>query len=100
MEGRTGLPVEDVEYVTISRGEDGGPTSAKEEIINDPDAYVAFFDGSPPDEPDLDWEEEMAVAVALGERSSGGYSVEITSIRHRTIGIMQGSVDIRYTERA
>jgi hypothetical protein len=99
MKGRPDGPIEDIEYVTISQGEDDGPKAAKEVVINDLDAYAAFFDGSPPNTPDVNWEEEMVVGVALGERTSGGYSVEITSIRHHTIGLMQGSVEIRYVER-
>jgi hypothetical protein len=93
------IPEEEIEYVTISRGEDGGPKDAKEEVINNQDAYKSFFDGSPPNTPDVNWEEEMIVAVALGQPSSGGYSVEITSIRLHTIGLMQGSVEIRYVEK-
>jgi hypothetical protein len=93
MKGRSDVPMEDIKYVTISQGEDDGPKSSKEEVISNEDAYTTFFDGSPPNTPDVNWEEEMVVAVALGERSSGGYSVEITSIRHH-----KGSVEIRYTE--
>jgi hypothetical protein len=99
MKGRPDGPIEDIEYVTLSQGEDDGPEAAKEEVINNQDAYTTFFDGSPPNTPDVNWEEEMVVAVALGERSSGGYSVEITNIKHHTTGLTQGSVEIRYVER-
>jgi len=93
------IPEEEIEYVTISQGEDGGPKDAKESVISDQDAYKSFFDGSPPNTPDVNWEEEIVVAVALGQPSSGGFSVEITSIRFHTIGPVQGSVEIRYVEK-
>lgn len=97
MEG-TDHPYDDLEYVTIDQGEFGGPKVAKEEVISSQDAYTTFFEDSPPNTPDVNWEEEMVLAVALGERRSGGYSVEINRIRHHTIGFMQGSVEIRYVE--
>jgi hypothetical protein len=67
------------------------PQAAKEEWIRDQDVYTAFFEGSQPDRPDVNWEEEMVLAVSLGERRSGGYSVEITKIIPETIGIMGAS---------
>ena len=64
----SGLNSFDIEFVTIVRGDDvlDGPNVGKEAIINDLDAYTVFFEGSPPNTPDVNWEEEMVVAVALG----------------------------------
>ncbi len=90
--------VDNIEYVSIAQGEDGGPKEAKEEVITSQGAYSAFFDDSPPVLPDVDWEHEMVVAVALGERTSGGYSVQITSISLVTMGFLQGTVTIWYVE--
>src|SRR5215213_6692287 len=98
--GETDQPYEDIEYVTIVRGENvlDGPKAAKEEVISDQETYTTFFEGSPPNTPDVNWEEEMVVAVALGVRATGGYSVEINRVRHHTTGNRQCTVEIRYVE--
>jgi hypothetical protein len=89
---------EDIEFVTIAQGEFDGPKAAKEEVIRTQDAYTAFFEGSPPNTPDVNWDEEEVLAVSLGERRSGGYSVEITKIIPETIGIMGGTAWVHYVE--
>jgi hypothetical protein len=90
--------VRDIEFTTVAQGEYDGPHTAKEEVIRSLDDYSAFFDGSPPNNPDVDWEKEVILAVALGERRSGGYSVEITKIILHLVGIRQGFNDISYVE--
>jgi hypothetical protein len=103
----TDRPYEDIEYTTIVEGEFGGPKLGgdpglleprvpKTEVIQSQDAYTAFFEGSPPNTPDVNWEEEMVVAVALGEHHTGGSTVEIDRIRYHTAGVMQDSVEIRF----
>lgn len=92
-------PIENIAFTTVAQEQQGGPKTAKEAVIGSQGDYTAFFDGAPPDSPDVNWEEEIVVAVALGERRTGGYSVEITSIRLDTIGIAAGTVSISYVER-
>jgi hypothetical protein len=91
MGNQTNHGAEDIEFVTIAQGEFEGPKAAKEEVIKNQDAFAAFFEGSPPNTPDVNWNEEVVLVVALGERTGGGYSVEITNIVPETIGIMGAS---------
>jgi hypothetical protein len=90
--------VQVIEFTTVAQGVYDGPHTTKEEVIRNRDEYRAFFDGSPPNDPDVDWDNEVIVAVALGERRSGGYSVDITEIILHLIGIRQGFNDIFYRE--
>jgi hypothetical protein len=92
-------PIDTIAFTTVAHGQQDGPKTAKEEVIGSHAAYTAFFDGSPPDSSDVNWDEEIVVAVALGERRTGGYSVEITRIALTTIGITAGTVFISYVER-
>lgn len=98
MGNQTNHGAEDIEFVTIAQGEFDGPKAAKEEVVKNQDAYAVFFEGSPPNAPDVNWNEEDVLAVALGERTSGGYSVEITNIVPENIGIMGGTAWVHYVE--
>jgi hypothetical protein len=94
-----GEPSTNIEFVTLAQDEQGGPATAKEEVIESQDGYTSFFDGSPPNSPKVDWSQEVAIAVALGEQTTGGYGVEITEIVHHNIGITGGRTFIRYLIR-
>lgn len=88
-----------IEFTTVTQGEYGGPQTAKEAVILSQDDYSAFFNGSPPNNPDVDWTNDVIIAVALGERRSGGYSVEITEIILHLVGLRQGFNDVSYVEK-
>ncbi|MGB3954637.1 MAG: hypothetical protein WBL05_05055 [Brooklawnia sp.] len=86
-----------IEFTTVAEGSRGGPEVATEVVIRDAAAFADFFGGEPPTA-DIDWENEVVTAVALGERPHTAHSVTIESIELYDRGIRGGSVDVRYRE--
>src|SRR3712207_4130048 len=77
---------------------DHGPHEPAERVIRNEQEYYAFWGGSPPSQPDVDFSKEVVVAVAVGERPTGGYQVAITGITRINIGILGGTYWISYVE--
>jgi hypothetical protein len=69
-----------------------GPSSAVEALINDSARLAARWPHSEP-APDVDFDSEMVVIVALGSRPTGGYYVKVTSVE-----ASDGSILVRYEE--
>lgn len=86
-----------IEFTTVAEGSRGGPEVATEVVIRDAAAFAGFFGGEPP-AADIDWENEVVTAVALGERPHTAHRVTIESIELYERGIRGGSVDVRYRE--
>jgi hypothetical protein len=73
-----------------------GPKTAKQVVIQDVDAYTAFFEGGAPVDMDggFDPATETCVGIALGFRGVTGYSVAITSV----VRTAPGRVTVKYRE--
>lgn len=75
-----------VPFRTIARGYQSGVATAAIEVAHNADEWRALWtrhtsNALPrPPLPEVDWSKEMVVSVALGERSSAGFGVEITQL--------------------
>lgn len=76
----------------LAAGLYGGPAQPIEAVITSTDELAAAWPGS--DVPAVDFAREQVVFVALGERRTGGYSVEVTSVT-----ISGDTLVVRYVER-
>lgn len=91
----TGRPVG---WRTLSRGLTSGLTEAKREVIRDEVTYFKLWADHAADAnrqalpPTVDFTREMVVVVALGNRPTGGYTVEIVDmeIRGKTLHVRVG----------
>ncbi|MBY0551960.1 MAG: protease complex subunit PrcB family protein [Candidatus Obscuribacterales bacterium] len=86
-----------IPMVTVESGWNSGITTAAREVISD-DArwqkvYKKHSNVRPqPPAPDVDFRKEMIVAVFMGQRSSGGYSIRVTRVERR-----DGATYVYYT---
>lgn len=89
-----------VPFETLDRGNYSGIDRAFERVINDNLPWRSFWrqlnaNTDPmPDPPEVDFTDKTLIAVGLGDRPSGAYSVEIDTIR-----LVNGTVVVHYTER-
>lgn len=92
----------DVAFRTVFRGEVGGPTRAKQVVITSAAELNAFFGGNPPPflmhDTVIDYNSEVVLAVAMGQRTSGGHETRITKITHMIGGITGGMAFVHYDE--
>ena len=71
---------------TLSKGAFSGISEAKQEIIKDQEAWEKFWAKhnvamKPSAQlPKVDFSKEMVIAVTLGKKTSGGYSIEIMAV--------------------
>lgn len=76
-----------LEVETIARGHNSGIRQQEAVLITSPEAWAAHWRRHtaifvpPPAPPPFNFEEGSLVAVHLGERRTGGYSVRVTEIR-------------------
>ncbi len=84
---------------TVAKGSSGGVTKAGELVIRDEVAFTKVWAEvnsrrfPPPAPPTtIDFKKDMVLAVFLGARSSGGYSIEVASARQRKDGALEVSV--------
>ena len=69
---------------TIEKGQYSGVREAVQIVIRDQDQWVAVWTRhsskrtNPPPPPNIDFSVEMVVGIFLGEKTTGGYAVEIT----------------------
>jgi hypothetical protein len=86
-----------VAIVTVARGEFSGVSDAKEAVVRSTADWTALWRSHMPTEvaPAVDFSTGTVVAVFLGERPTGGFSVEITAIRHDG-----NTLVVAYTETA
>lgn len=85
----------------IEQGQYGDIVDGTQEVLRDEDAYASFWEelhadqGSVPDRPAVDFDTQVVVAVVLGQRPTGGYSVEIDEVLATESG---GQNQVRFTE--
>ncbi|MFB8788292.1 MAG: protease complex subunit PrcB family protein [Potamolinea sp.] len=78
-----------IDFTTIARGTDSGYQSASQMLINNQERWVDLWQQHtsntepPPPVPKVDFTSYNVVAVFAGEKSSGGYSVEIVAVETR-----------------
>src|SRR5437899_1704963 len=78
--------VEKIPVRTLAKGAFSGITTPKQEVIKDQAAWEKFWNAhhakakSAPKLPAVDFGKEMIIAVTMGRKNSGGYSVEITGV--------------------
>lgn len=76
-----------LEVETIARGFNSGIREQEAVLIRSPEAWAAHWQKHaaifvpPPEPPPFDFAKGALVAVHLGERRTGGYSVSVTDIR-------------------
>lgn len=80
-------PASALEFVTLARGSHSGITAPAAVLITDQKAWEAHWKRHastfvpPPPAPPVDFETASVVALHLGERRTGGYSVAITAVK-------------------
>jgi hypothetical protein len=85
----------------IDRGQYGDIVEGTQTVLRDEEVYASFWErlhadrGSVPERPSVDFDEEVVVAVVLGQRSSGGYSVAIDEALANDAG---SQILVRFTE--
>jgi PrcB C-terminal len=78
-----------IDFTSIARGADSGYQSASQMLINNQERWVDLWQQHtsntepPPPIPKVDFTSYNVVAVFAGEKSSGGYSVEILAVETR-----------------
>ena len=85
----TDLAFDTLEYVDGNdvEGDQSGIASKQLLVIRDADTFTDFWAdhtalmAPQPAEPDVDFETDMVVAAFLGERATGGFSVQIEDVR-------------------
>lgn len=85
----------------ISEGQQGSVVDGTQDVLRDEQAYASFWkrlhadQDSVPDRPEVDFETQAVVAVVLGRRPTGGYSVDIDEVLTTE---SRNSTQVRFTE--
>ena len=85
----------------LERGSYGDIKTETKKVLRSEEAYASFWqrlraDRSPtPERPAVDFDQEIVVAIAIGQRPNGGYGVNIDSVRARS---GTNSVRVSFTE--
>ena len=83
-ESRTRLPMD-----TVEKGYRSGVRESLQVVIRNQDEWNAFWkrhsaiETNPPPAPSIDFNREMVVGIFLGEKSTGGYEMEIVRAERR-----------------
>jgi hypothetical protein len=78
-----------IDFTTISRGADSGYQSASQTVIDNQEGWINLWQQHtsdtepPPPVPQVDFTSYNVVAVFAGEKSTGGYSVEMLTVETR-----------------
>jgi len=80
----------------IKSDNNGGPATEKQALIGSQAELDQFFDGAAPIA--IDFTQGFIFAIALGERRTTGFAVNVTNISQDTNGIMAGVVTVTYEE--
>jgi hypothetical protein len=78
-----------IDFTTISRGADSGYQSASQRVIDNQEGWINLWQQHtsdtepPPPVPQVDFTSYNVVAVFAGEKSTGGYSVEMLTVETR-----------------
>jgi protease stability complex PrcB-like protein len=78
-----------VNFTTIARGAMSGVTSPEEIVVQSVQEWHALWTRHAPNtpEPVIDFTKEIVVGVFAGQRPTGGYRVQITSIERSDAGL-------------
>jgi hypothetical protein len=82
----TTLPAESLPLRKLAHGAFGGIQTAKREVIKDQSAWDKLWAQhaqpvNEPEKPKVDFSKEMVILVAMGRKTTGGHSIEITSVK-------------------
>ncbi|MFU8819028.1 MAG: protease complex subunit PrcB family protein [Desulfurivibrio sp.] len=81
-------------FAVLRSGQTSGIGVERLTVIREGEAFAALWQehgvdlSSPLAQPEVDFSQDMVVAVFLGERSTGGYSLAITEVRERSASFM------------
>jgi hypothetical protein len=79
-----------VNFRTIARGANSGYQRASQMVIDNPEEWADIWQQHascnipPPPVPDVDFTDDQVVAVFMGEKRTGGYSVEILTVETKS----------------
>lgn len=85
----------------IDGGQYGDIVEGTQDVLRDEEAYASFWErlhadqNSVPDRPEVDFGAQIVVAVVLGERPTGGYSVGIDEV---LASESREELEVRFTE--
>lgn len=71
-----------IEVRELAAGLHGGPSEPTEAVISNPERLTAVWPAAA-ERPAIDFSREAVILVALGQRPTGGYEVEITTVQAR-----------------
>ena len=73
---------EELGFTSISMGQTSSISKARQLVIRDEQEFADIWQDidAARSLPEIDFEEEMVIAVFMGEKPTGGYSIEIDSI--------------------
>jgi hypothetical protein len=75
-----------VPFSTLAKGLASGVGQPTQVVVRDPNDWAALWSRhmrtqiAPPPPPTVDFSRDMVVALFMGERSTGGYAIEVTRI--------------------
>jgi PrcB C-terminal len=91
----------DVKFATVQTGTQGGPEKAEQSVATTPEEWAKLWKNyrrnlvPAPALPEVNFEKEMIVAVAMGTKPSGGYAIAIKRIEKTDKGVV-----VHYRETA
>ena len=77
----------------LAKGDQGGPAEPQERLVTSAAGLDAVWPGGAPP-PSVDFDRERVIVVALGERRTAGYGVEVTAVEETG-----DTLRVRYVER-
>lgn len=89
---------QDLKFDSLGAATFAGHATAEQKVITTKADYSAWFNGTPPATPAVDFTKEDVLAVAAGTKPNPGYGIAITRIEYMTIGITGGTAFVHYVE--
>jgi hypothetical protein len=93
-------PMVKVAYSVLQTGQFSGIVSERLEVLRDQDAFAELWlahgevFSSVPVQPEVNFDQDMVVAVFLGQRATGGYTIAVTEVVDRKDSLL---VNLRVT---
>ncbi len=91
-------PSKDLAFKVVEQSAMGGPAQAGTKVLTSATEYKAFLGHDAP--ASVDFSKDVVLAAAMGTKTSGGYSIEITRIELMTYGITGGMAFVDVVEKA
>lgn len=85
----------------IDQGQYGDIVEGTQSVLRTEEVYASFWErlhadrSSVPERPPVDFDEEVVVAIVLGQRPTGGYGVEVDEVLASDAG---GRIQVQFTE--